>query len=529
MQSKSNLTRRDFLKLASLAPLTWLSKPLLQLPQQTTGAGARNVILLVFDAWSAKHIQFYGYPRRTMPNLEGFIEKATVFHNHYAAGTFTIPGTASLLTGMYPWKHRALSLGSGGIIDPHLDHQAFSVFADTHTTLAYSQNKFADLLLYQCSPFLDTHLKSGEFNHEHRFVYNAKPFNHDALLAFTALENNILLTGENRTSSLFLNPLYRLWNRSVDQDNNLRLANEYPLGLPDDTEQFLLREVVDGAIRQLEQLEEPGFAYFHFYPPHENYRPTKNFYAMFRDGWQPPEKPVHRLSWGKFPYSTINELNQEYDAYIASWDAEVSRLFRHLQESGLLERSYVVVTADHGELNERGERGHFTPMIFDPLIHIPLAIFQPGQKRRKDVYAYTNAVDVLPTLAHLTGKPVPDWLEGELLPGLGGEENPERSIYSMDAKSNASFAPLTKTSLSLTKSGHRLTYYCYPDDGQFEFYNLEEDPEEMRDLYPSQPALAEMMKDELLQKLDETNRASILQRGSQPLDFVRRYAGQKPV
>jgi arylsulfatase A-like enzyme len=507
MKLNDSLSRRDFLKLASLAPLTWLAKPIMRLPIQTVDEKIPNVIILVFDAWSANHVQFHGYPRRTMPNLERFLEKATVFHNHYSAGTYTIPGTASLLTGMYPWTHRALSLGSGGISDTQLGHQVFSVFADTHSTLAYSQNKFADILLFQYARYIESHLKSGEFNLEPRFVYNLEPFENDPELAFASLENNVMLDGEKRTSSLFINPLFRLWKMNVARDNDRRHANEYPLGLPDDTEQFLLSDVVDGAIHTLGQLEEPGFAYFHFYPPHENYRPTKRFYEMFRDGWQPPEKPVHRLSWGKFPYPAINELNQDYDEYIASWDAEVSRLFQYLQDSGLFDRSYVIVTADHGELNERGERGHFTPMIFDPLIHVPLVVFQRGQNQRKDIYSYNSSVDILPTLAHLLGKPVPAWVEGELLHGLGGTENPERGIYSMDAKTNAAFAPLTKISLSLMKNGHRLTYYGYPGDGQFEFYDLEEDREELRDLYPSQPALARRMKEELFQKLNEVNEA----------------------
>jgi len=479
----------------------------MQFPRQMADVQIPNVIVLVFDAWSASHLQFYGYPRRTMPNLERILEKATVFHNHYAAGTFTTAGTASLLTGMYPWTHRALSLGSGGIVDTQLDHQLFALLSDTHSTLAYTQNKFADLLLYQFTQSIDHHLQTGEFNLDRRFIYNSAPFENDTQIAFASLENNALLDGETRSSSLFINSLFRLWKMNTALDNDHRFANEYPLGLPDDTEQFVLSDVVDGAIRTLQNLEEPGVAYFHFYPPHENYRPTQKFYHIFSDGWQPPEKPVHRLSWGQFSYSTLNQLNREYDEYIASWDAEVSRLFQYLQDSGLLDRSYVVLTADHGELNERGERGHFTSMIFEPLIHIPLIVFQPGQKQRKDVYTYTSSTDILPTLAYLLGKPVPAWVEGELLPGFGGKENPERSIYSMDAKTNASFAPLTQTSISLTKNQHRLTYYDYPDDQQFEFYNLEEDREELKDLYPSQPALARRMKDELLQKLDEINQA----------------------
>ena len=83
---------------------------------------------------------------------------------------------------------------------------------------------------------------------------------------------------------------------------------------------------------------------------------------------------------------------------------------------------------------ERGELGHFTPLIFDPLIHIPLVVSQPGQKGRQDIRTLTSNVDLLPTLAHLANLPAPSWAEGEILPGLGGVENPDRSIFTIDAK-----------------------------------------------------------------------------------------------
>jgi hypothetical protein len=49
-------------------------------------------------------------------------------------------------------------------------------------------------------------------------------------------------------------------------------------------------------------------------------------------------------------------------------------------------------------------------------------------------------------------------------------------------------------------------YYRYAELEKFEYYDLANDPEELRDLYASQPALAVEMKDELLQKLSEVNR-----------------------
>ena len=85
----------------------------------------------------------------------------------------------------------------------------------------------------------------------------------------------------------------------------------------------------------------------------------------------------------------------------------------------------------------------------------------------------------------------------------------------MDAKMNSSFYPLRNYAMSLTRDHHRLTYYSYPRDKyeKFEFYDLDVDPEEMKDLYPSHPQLAQEMREELLQKVDDVNKP--FQNGSQ--------------
>jgi choline-sulfatase len=303
-----------------------------------------------------------------------------------------------------------------------------------------------------------------------------------------------------------MNPLSRLLKSTLKDVRARQLSGQYPIGLPDDTEQFLLDQVVDGAIETLRALPEPAFAYLHFWPPHDAYAPERQFYNTFSRGWQPEEKPIHRLSWDRFPFTELKRAAQAYDEYIASWDAELGRLFDFLRASGLLDRSYVVITSDHGELNERGDKGHFTPLIFDPLVHVPLIISRPGQKGRQDIQDFTSSVDLLPTLAHLAGKPVPDWAEGTLLPGFGGVAGPQRGVFSMDAKKNAAFGPLTKITLALTKGHQRLVYYNYPGDQQFEFYDLQEDPEELNDLFPRRPSAALLMQEEILQKLSEVNR-----------------------
>lgn len=62
-------------------------------------------ILLLFMMPGLREIHLCMRIPGTMPNLENFAQKALVYHRHYAGGNFIVPGTASLLTGVYPWKH----------------------------------------------------------------------------------------------------------------------------------------------------------------------------------------------------------------------------------------------------------------------------------------------------------------------------------------------------------------------------------------------------------------------------------------
>src|SRR5215207_9409179 len=115
MQNFHGLTRREFLKLISLVPVGIYSQPVRKLAQAGTPnapalAPGASVIIIVYDAWSQRHVSLYDYPRPTMPNLEKFAEKATVYHNHYAPGTYTITGASSIMTGLHPWTHRAFQL-----------------------------------------------------------------------------------------------------------------------------------------------------------------------------------------------------------------------------------------------------------------------------------------------------------------------------------------------------------------------------------------------------------------------------------
>jgi arylsulfatase A-like enzyme len=507
MQRFRGLSRREFLKLLSLIPIGIYSRPIQKLAKRENDASQKNVIIIVFDAWSQQHVSLYGYRRNTMPNLEKFAENANVYHNHYSTGTFTVPGTSTILTGMHPWSHRAFQLGAG-VAPAHAGHTIFSALSSTHSTLAYTQNKFADQILYQAERDLDKHVHNWSFNTQQTTLYTHPFFQKDLRAAFASLEDNVVQRGKGYDSSLFFGPLFRFYILADRLKKTKKYGSEYPHGLPDTSEYYLLPDLIDGVIKTLKDIQSPTLAYIHFYPPHEPYAPTRKFFETFMDGWNPPDKPIHDLADQNIEPEKAHLHRRYYDEFLASWDQEAARLFQYLKDSGLTENSYIIVTSDHGELFERGEMGHWTKMIYDPIIHVPLIVRSPGQEARQDVHTITSSVDLLPTIAHLTGNPIPEWSEGRLLPLLGGDADEGRSVFAMDAKVNSSFYPLRNYAMSLTREHHRLTYYSYPRDHyeKFEFYDLDGDPEEMKDLYAAHPSLAQQMQDELLQKVEDVNK-----------------------
>lgn len=74
-----------------------------------TGKKPGNVIFLVVDALRPDHMGVYGYDKArepTTPFLDEWSQDAFVFLHHHVNAPWTRPSTASMLTGLYPSKHR---------------------------------------------------------------------------------------------------------------------------------------------------------------------------------------------------------------------------------------------------------------------------------------------------------------------------------------------------------------------------------------------------------------------------------------
>jgi tetratricopeptide (TPR) repeat protein len=105
-----------------------------------------------------------------------------------------------------------------------------------------------------------------------------------------------------------------------------------------------------------------------------------------------------------------------YDGEIAAADAIVGSFVQRLKRSGIYDRAIVILTSDHGEgLGDHGEPEHGI-FVYREAIHVPLMLKLPRSARRGEVSdAPAGLVDIVPTIAELTGTAPPSGLSGRSL------------------------------------------------------------------------------------------------------------------
>jgi choline-sulfatase len=150
--------------------------------------------------------------------------------------------------------------------------------------------------------------------------------------------------------------------------------------------------------------EKPFFLFFHLYEPHTPYTPPEPFASRYR--------------------------TSPYDGEIAESDAVIGELLQELKDRGLYDKAIIVLLSDHGEgLGDHGEAEHGI-FLYREALQVPLLLKLPGGSLGgTSVAASAQLADVAPTLLALTGRPVPEGLDGGSLLDLRREDAPVRDVY----------------------------------------------------------------------------------------------------
>ncbi len=223
---------------------------------------------------------------------------------------------------------------------------------------------------------------------------------------------------------------------------------------------------------------------------------------------------------------------KDYLRCIASMDENVGRILDYLDQSGLATNTIVIYTSDQGFF--LGDHGWFDKrFMYEESLRMPLVIRWPGHiKPSTTNNAMVMNIDFAPTLLEAAGASVPKDMQGRsFLASLDGRKLKDwrTSIYYRYYHYPGDHQ--VQPHYGVRTDRYKLIYYNKLDE--WELYDLEKDPRELRNVYTdkSYAGTVKKLKAELarLRKdLDDRDQfAEELSNGSVfrevPLELVLRY------
>ena len=121
--------------------------------------------------------------------------------------------------------------------------------------------------------------------------------------------------------------------------------------------------------------------------------------------WKPVYMRVHLQDTGAMGGASRPNIwadNSPYRQALARADAHLGTLMEELKTLGIYDKTVVFITADHGQTVAGGH-----PPFAQDAWPMPLIVAGPGVKADQQ-FAYSEQIDVVPTLCYLMGAPLPD-------------------------------------------------------------------------------------------------------------------------
>jgi arylsulfatase A-like enzyme len=182
----------------------------------------------------------------------------------------------------------------------------------------------------------------------------------------------------------------------------------------------------------------------------------------------------------------FQELARNYYRTLLSVDENVGRVLDFLDKSGLSKDTVVVYSSDNGFF--LGEHGLFDKrLMYEPSIRVPLLVRFPARVKAGQVdsnHLVLN-IDVAPTLLELAGIPVPPAMQGRsLLPLLEGSKTTWREDFLYEYFEYPAEHCARKHRGIRTNRWKLIHFWEQPDE--WELYDLQNDPDEMKNLYGEQ-------------------------------------------
>lgn len=356
-------------------------------------ASRPNVLFIVVDDLRPA-LGCYGDPLVKSPNLDRLASEGSLFTRSYCNIPVCGASRASLLGGMRPGFHR---------------YYSYDTWLEKQTPEAVPLNTYFKGNGY-------TTLSVGKVYHHIQ----------DSDEGWDRVYDSIGESG---------------WRDYVKEENVRKLKEEKR------AEPFEKADVTDSAYRDgrlalaaiselenLAQTGEPFFMALGFLKPHLPFNAPKKYWDLYDpreikvppSGFRPenaPGRAFHTFNElrayegipkeGPVSDEMARDLIHGYYACVSATDAQVGKVLRALESTGLADNTIVVLWGDHG-FNLREHGLWCKHCVFETSLHAPLIIKAPGLEPAT-INGIAEYVDLYPTLCDLAGLQKPSHLEGSSL------------------------------------------------------------------------------------------------------------------
>ena len=443
-----------------------------------TNKSKQNVVVFFCDQLRLDILSCYGGSIVNTPNLQKLADESIVFEEAYTPTAICSPARASLLTGLYAHNHHMFNNSTPRYsYCEHLrpDIKMISDWVDDNTD--YVSGYFGK---WHIGPADD--LFASRFHHTHPKPYEGGPY----YLANSHWHPNFRLGEPART----VGKGYAGTVKMKFEDFPDVAAARY-------TNQFLRDRSEEGP--------RPFVAFCAFPGPHGPHIIPEEFGIRYRAEDIPlwPNlhdpmvgKPVNQRKLQILSIQAVKDRGVDYlesgmfqqlmahrFSYMELIDAQVGEVVKTLKEQNLYDDTWIVFTADHGDM--AGAHGYISKgsYMYDEIYRIPLIVKPAGTAAPFRADCPVHLMDVTATLLHIMdGKPVDTMdthqLDGlSLLPIIAGEKKSHRDMhygeYHGDWYGHYSARMVTDGRRKLVWN---LTDLC-------EFYDLEKDPYELHNVF----------------------------------------------
>lgn len=444
-----------------------------------------DVILVVVDALRFSDIGCYGREDDITPNIDRIADDGLVFERAFAQSNYTDVCLSSIMSGKAPRGHGVLHHGA----------------TYTEENVEGIRETGTEFLPQTLSAHGFSTVGLDWMDRWHRWGYEEYGVGEETTPGVTDHVQNVVKSAVKRLPEPLLDRIQR--------------ASYHLSGVPDPRADC--ERLTDLAIDALDRYEDDLFTFVHYWDVHPPFLPPTEYEQRFTyDGedrhlsefFAPDEKGRQGAEYAAYvtgEHETLADSKEAYDGAVAWVDDNIGRLYDHLDRTGRLEETLLIVTADHGHYF--GEHGIFSDNcgLYDGSVRVPLIIHHPDLPPQR-VSGLVQHTDLRPTVHDFLDLPIPDDVRGNVLP------EPREYVFAEAVESRMQMIRTDEWKLIRPLDEEYLQkQYWYDQDGAMELYDLTADPGETRNLADEYPDIAlelEAILDEELHEQQSAERSS---------------------